>query len=236
MDGLNNQRPNFGGPAAPVAHAPKLEPQRDNNKKNRDYTKVLKLAYSVLLVGVLVLVVGVVLLVSINHSPNEADAVNANTYQAVFINVTGSNGGQAYFGHIVAINNEYIELNDVFYLQPGQNASSFTLNKLTCALYTPTDPMLINKSQVDFWENLSSSSQIAQDINKWNTEKLQCATPSTSQTSSNNNTNPSTSSSTTPSSSTTSSSTTPSSTSSTSASTSPQTTPNSSTGTSTPAH
>ena len=225
MDGLNNQRPNFGGPAAPVTHIPKLESQKEN-KKIRDYTKALKLAYSVLLVGVLVLVVGIVLLVSINHAPNEADSVNSSDYQAVFVNVAGSNGGQAYFGHIVAINNQYIELNNVFYLQPGQSASSFTLNKLTCALYTPTDPMLINKSQVDFWENLNSSSQITQDISKWNSEKLQCASPSTSQTA------PSSTKSSTGSSST-GSSTTPSTSTGTSSST---TAPSSSTGTTTTTH
>jgi hypothetical protein len=105
--------------------------------------------------------------------------VNKSDYQAVFVNVTGSSGGQAYFGKITSISPQYIVLDDVFYLEPGSTSNQFTLNNLNCALYSPNDTMVVNMSQVDFWENLASTSQVTKDINTYNSKNLKCGTAST---------------------------------------------------------
>ena len=82
------------------------------------------------------------------------------------------------------MNPNYIIMDNVFYLQPGSTSNQFTLNSLTCALYNPQNQIIIKTPQVAFWENLSKSSQIVTDINKWQTDKLQCAKSSTAATSS----------------------------------------------------
>jgi len=138
----------------------------------------MKFATVILLFGILVILVALIGTIATNNNTKESSFVNTNDYQAVFVNVTGSSGGQAYFGHIASINSSYIVLNDVFYLEAGTSSNQFTLNNLGCALYNPTDQMVINRDQVDFWENLRSNSQVTSDIGKWNTEKLTCPTNS----------------------------------------------------------
>jgi hypothetical protein len=128
----------------------------------------------VLLVSIAVLVVAVILFVVLDTN-SESSYVTKSDYQAVFVNVTGSSGGQAYFGHIVQLNSKYIELTGVFYLEPGSTNNQFTLNNLSCALYNPQDTMIINRDQVAFWENLKTNSQVTTDINKWHTDNLQCS-------------------------------------------------------------
>jgi hypothetical protein len=219
MDGISNlSKPDMSSVANASSGGSQREvhpdPRNEKRRSARGLPKVFQISYIVLFFCLLILIVSLVLYVSLDHSAQESNLINRKEYQSVFVNVTGSNGGQAYFGHIIAINSSYIVLNDVFYLQPGKSSNQFTLNKLSCALYDPVDPMVINRQQVDFWENVNNSSQIAQDINKWNSDNLQC-TNSTGPTGTSGATG--TSSSTTPSSSitdksssSTSTSTTPS--------------------------
>lgn len=149
----------------------------ENKKKKRIKNKILSLRtlWLVLLVGIAVLIIAVIAFVVNNSVSSQSSYVNKSEYQAVFVNVTGSSGGQAYFGHIVQLNSKYIELTGVFYLEPGSTNNQFTLNNLSCALYNPQDTMIINTDQVAFWENLKSNSQVTSDINKWNTDNLQCS-------------------------------------------------------------
>jgi len=141
----------------------------------------------VFLIGILIALVVVALF--FYKSTSEGSYVDTSTYQSVDINVAGQSGGQIYFGQIKTLNPNYIIMDNVFYLQAGTNSNNFTLNSLTCALYTPLNQIVIERSQVAFWENLSTKSQIVTDITKWHTDKLQCAKPTDS--------TPSTSSSTT---------------------------------------
>jgi hypothetical protein len=146
-------------------------------KKSRNSFSLfsLKGAIAVLLVGIAVVVAVLILYIATGHFYNEGSYVDKSQYQAVFINVNGSSGGQAYFGNITSINSRYIILNNAFYLETGTGANQYTLNNLSCALYNPVDQMVINRSQVAFWQNLKSNSTVTQDINKWNTDKLQCS-------------------------------------------------------------
>lgn len=170
----------------PPAHTP---------KKSKGSLLSLKSGIMIVLIGIVIIFVALLTYITVGHFANEANYVNKSEYQAVFININGSSGGQAYFGNIVAINSKYIVLNNAFYLQSGSTSNQFTLNNLTCALYNPQDQMVINRDQVAFWQNLKSTSAVTVDINKWNTDKLQCS--KSSSTSSNTTGAPSSSTNTT---------------------------------------
>lgn len=122
---------------------------------------------------------------------SQAKLVNDERYQAVFLN-----NGQVYFGKVKSINDKYINLNNIFYLQTdnqttssGAAPSNVTLVKLGCELHGPFDQMVINADQVIFWENLQDSSEVVKKINEYkntnkdgkcsdNTSTTQQATPS----------------------------------------------------------
>lgn len=160
-----------------------MSPHGKKTKHTKESVFSLKTVWMILFVGIAVLVVALIAYVVTNTVKSEASYVSSSDYQAVFVNVQGSSGGQAYFGHIQQINSQYIELSNVFYLEPGSSNNQFTLNNLSCALYNPQDTMLINRSQVAFWENLKTNSQVTSDINKWYTDNLQCSASTTASTS-----------------------------------------------------
>jgi len=107
-------------------------------------------------------------------TPNEAKYVDSSKYQAIFLT-----NNQVYFGKIKTVNNKFIDLQNIYYLNSPSNSNgtqnatstssnnSFSLIKLGCELHGPTDQMLINRDQVTFWENLKSGGQVAQAISKW---------------------------------------------------------------------
>ena len=204
----NEQKPQVNFQTAPSFAGPSHQAVQDKQRKSKSFkkfdVKFLTVAF-VVLIGVLVALIIAALVFYKTNSENSY--VNTSTYQSVDINVNGSTGGQIYFGKIVSMNPSYVVMDDVFYLQPGSSTNQFSLNSLTCTLYAPQNQIVINRSQVAFWENLAPKSQVVTDINKWHTDKLQCATSSAS-TSSSTTPSTSTSSSTTPSTSSTTSTTT----------------------------
>lgn len=178
-------------PSAPNNKTGKVSHLKDKFKDTNKWPKIFRAANIVAFFGVVILIITIVILVFEVHTKPEASLVNTSEYQAVFVNATGTDGGQAYFGHITALNNQYVELNDVFYLEPGKT-NQFTLNKLSCAIYTPNDPMVINRQQVEYWENVNNNSQVVQDINKWINQNLPCtSTSSTTPTTTSTTTTPS---------------------------------------------
>jgi hypothetical protein len=139
-------------------------PQQHNNHGQQKkglglphHSKLLKIFQVGLLTTVAVLLIGILLSVATYKENGEDRYVDTDKYQAVFLN-----GGQVYFGKIIALNNDYLTLSNIYYLrvnqqvQPGQEnqENNFTLAKLGCELHRPQDVMLINKEQVIFWENL----------------------------------------------------------------------------------
>jgi len=147
----------------------------------------------VVLTGALIILIVVALLIYKNNS--ESNYVNTSGYQSVDVRVSASTGDQVYFGKITSMNSSYIVMNDVFYLQPGATSNQFNLNSLTCTLSDPENQIIINRSQVVLWENLSAKSQVVTDIAKWHTDNLQCSkstTPASSATSSTTNSTSST--------------------------------------------
>jgi hypothetical protein len=106
-----------------------------------------------------------------------AVAIDSSKYQAVFFN-----NGQIYFGKLQSVNNDYMKLTDIFYLQsqqptdnkdatnPQKTSASQTnvqLIKLGDEIHGPEDEMVISKDQVLFYENLKPDGKVAQSIQKF---------------------------------------------------------------------
>ncbi len=147
-------------------------------RKHIDWaTRTVRLELFILLLGIALLLVALSLYFwSSSNASTEFDKVNKNKYQAVFLNGGATSGSVAYttyFGHILKINDKYVVLRDVFYLttdQTSQNNQSANpqLTKLGCQqLHSPYDEMVINRSQVAFWENLQDSGKVATAIKQW---------------------------------------------------------------------
>jgi hypothetical protein len=136
----------------------------------------LRAALMILLFAGTILVVALLVLLYFGGA-KEQNYINKDRQQAVFLT-----NGQVYFGKIKSINKEYIDLQQIYYLnvnqqvQPNQkdsNSSSSTSNqsvslvKLGCELHGPQDQMVINRDQITFWENLTTDGQVTKAINQW---------------------------------------------------------------------
>jgi hypothetical protein len=98
-------------------------------------------------------------------------AVKGKQYQAVFLT-----NGQVYFGKVSKVDNSYVKLTDIYYLQvqqqvqPEDKSKSSTeqpqvsLAKLGGELHGPEDIMYISRTQVLFWENLKTDGKVATAI------------------------------------------------------------------------
>lgn len=168
----NNARPATATNGTTPSLASPEGPGSSNRKKALHKLKsnrpslVLGVVFSA---SLLILVVAIILGLSTKSSENSY--VDKKDYQAVFLN-----GGQVYFGKINALNDRYIDLSDIYYLntndQNGQSASQSTqpnlsLVKLGCELHGPRDQMVINREQVMFWENLKNDSKVSTAIKQW---------------------------------------------------------------------
>lgn len=143
-----------------------------SSKKRGKFKKGGKLGqvlYTVFGVALLVLFVALLLSVALSKSQKESQYVDDTKLQAVFLN-----GGQVYFGNITTLNNDYLKLNNVYYLrvnnqnaqntQTNSSANDVSLVKLGCELHGPVDQMMITKDQVIFWENLKTDGQVAKAV------------------------------------------------------------------------
>ncbi len=100
---------------------------------------------------------------------NVASTIDGGKQQAVFFT-----NGQVYFGKLRVINNEYMKLTDIYYLQaktanadnPQQtsNGSDVQLIKLGDEIHGPEDEMVFSKSQVLFFENLKPDGNVSKTI------------------------------------------------------------------------
>lgn len=101
--------------------------------------------------------------------------INKDKYQAVFLT-----NGQVYFGKLKKVDDEYFRLNDIYYLQvskdlqaadgedkkPDAAASGSTpqLIKLGKEIHGPEDEMVLNETQILFFENLTDDGTVGQAI------------------------------------------------------------------------
>lgn len=128
---------------------------------------------------ILMAVVGLGLIVLVGwgilNGPKSANTtVDKNKYQAVFFT-----SGQVYFGKLSFVNNDYLELRDVYYIQSEGDTSanpdadnpeatpaggSMKLIKLGDEVHGPEDRMIINREQVLFYENLKPDGKVSELI------------------------------------------------------------------------
>jgi hypothetical protein len=110
-----------------------------------------------------------------NTTGSESGYVNKNDYQAVWVNV--GNTSQVYFGHIRAINSQYIALSDVFYLQSASSTPNkqLALTNLSCSAYNPQDNMVIKSTQVSYWNNLGAGSRYSLAMDNWTMAGSNCS-------------------------------------------------------------
>lgn len=107
-------------------------------------------------------------------SQSQTTGIDTSKYQAVFFT-----NGQVYFGKLQVINNDYMKLTDIWYLQTQSNSNSTnpqsttsdqsntpTLVKLGNEIHGPEDQMIIAKGQVLFYENLKPDGTVVKSITK----------------------------------------------------------------------
>jgi hypothetical protein len=124
------------------------------------------------IVALAIILVGVKICVARNTA---ADLLPADAYQAVFLS-----NGQVYFGHLSSVGNHY-RLDDVYYIRQdvqdtsdtnsnsntnstSTDDSQFSVIRLGEEIHQPENLMVINKSDVMFWENLQADSRVLDAI------------------------------------------------------------------------
>ena len=165
--------------AAPGAQNTAAGNTAQSKRNKSDKGKGARIVKARLGLAVVVLVVGVLAAALTGNAKPEKKYVDSNKLQAVFLNT-----GQVYFGNITTLNDRYLVVSNIYYLQTaggGTNnstASSVTLVKLGCELHEPFDQMVINRSSVTFWENLQDNGQVAKAVatfEKQNPNGQKCA-------------------------------------------------------------
>lgn len=127
----------------------------------------------VLLVGITVLLAALALGFGRGSHNSEAKYVDSKKYQAVFLN-----NGQVYFGNVQGVNDQYLRMTNIYYLTQANGSSNsssnssssnnYSLVKLGCQqIHDPEDAMVINRSEISFWENLSDSGKVVSSIKEF---------------------------------------------------------------------
>ncbi len=112
-------------------------------------------------------ILGAIMVSVFTQKTHIQDFVKTDQYQAVFLS-----NDQVYFGKITSINDRYLVLEDIFYLNVDQNLqdtdeTSVSLTKLGSELHGPEDQMFIYTKDIIFWENLKDDSQVVQAIEQY---------------------------------------------------------------------
>jgi hypothetical protein len=186
------------GPAPQATHpAPQAHMQPSGGRrKHIDWAqRTVRIELFIVLVGSALLLAAVSLYAAFsgNGIKSEADKINSKQYQAIFLNggvTSGSVSYSTYFGHISKLNDKYAVLHDVYYLTDQGTTSSQSaspqLTKLGCQqLHSPEDEMIINRSQIAFWENIKDDGKVVQAIKQFkqqNPNGPNCSQQSSSQT------------------------------------------------------
>lgn len=156
--------------APPAAH--------HGRRKHIDWAaRTVRLELFILIVGSALLLGALSLYLGFSNATtsSEFDRIDTSKYQAVFLNGGATSGSvlySTYFGHVTKMTDRYIVLRDIYYLTTDQNAqnsqSDPQLTKLGCQqLHSPFDEMVINRSQLAFWENLKDDGKVVKAIKQY---------------------------------------------------------------------
>jgi hypothetical protein len=124
-----------------------------------------------------IIILGVVGWFVWSNIQNAGTAIDSSKYQAVFF----PDSKNPYFGKLKQLNNGYMQLTDIYYLEAQTSASTdskdsqktstdqsnLQLIKLGNEIHGPEDKMIISKDQIQFYENLKPDSKVAQSIAKY---------------------------------------------------------------------
>jgi hypothetical protein len=99
------------------------------------------------------------------------EEINHDVFQAVFLK-----GGQTYFGKITKLTEKQLILEDIYYLRHNKTTNKagedVTLVKLGEELHGPEDKMIIERKEVQFFENLKADSDVSKAIKEYESSKL----------------------------------------------------------------
>jgi hypothetical protein len=125
-------------------------------------------------------IVGIILIVAVTaflifsffNSSTTSASIDSSKFQAVFFT-----NGQVYFGKLQPMNNDYMKLTNIFYLQAKtdttnpqkttEQSAGVELIKLGKEIHGPEDTMIISKNQILFFENLKNDGNVASTIIKY---------------------------------------------------------------------
>lgn len=144
-----------------------------STKGRSDRSKLLRTGAVVLLFCLTILVVAAIGVISFgSNGDDQSKLVNSKNYQAVFLT-----NGQVYFGNIKSVGRDSIRLQNIYYLTQNTTTDAkgntttdgnYTLVKLGCQqIHDPFDEMVIERSQVSFWENLQDSGKVVTSIKEF---------------------------------------------------------------------
>ena len=174
---------NRGSQQSPAAPRPSSAFPTENNSAKvpvrngrlRNQNKWLKWGAGVLVVAIAVLILALLSMSLLANNKSEDSYVDSNKLQAVFLT-----NNQVYFGKISQLNGKVLVLNNIYYLRTdssntaNQSANNnVSLVKLGCELHKPYDTMIINRDQVQFWENLQSDGQVANAVKQYQSSNPQ---------------------------------------------------------------
>lgn len=156
-------------PIAEESRAPYAAPTRQTQKKVKSFKKRFIIPGAILLALVLLFAGWI----AWTNTRNGLAGIETNKYQAVFFT-----NGQVYFGKLSQLNDKYLKLTNIYYLQtqstgsedanPQSTSSSASgdvkLIKLGQEIHGPEDQMVIARDQVLFYENIKSDGKVGQSI------------------------------------------------------------------------
>lgn len=130
------------------------------------------------LIVLLIIALGVAGWFGWSNMRGAASVIDSSKYQAVFLT-----NGQFYFGKLQTLNDGYLRLTDVYYIQDQSNSGASTdktaaqastndnnykLIKLGDEIHGPEDAMVIPSTQVLYYENLKTDGKVSQLIKQDN--------------------------------------------------------------------
>ena len=155
---------------------PQMPQGMPNSGMMRPRASMMRKLVTVIVVLVVIVVLGYIFRDKLTHKQD----ANLSGYQALFLT-----NGQVYFGKLSRTDSDYVKLTDIYYLQVNQQLQptgagtapaandqaqpQLSLVKLGNELHGPTDLMLVNRSQVLFFEDLKNDGKVAQAIQAYKT-------------------------------------------------------------------
>lgn len=176
MDSFSGRQARPTAPREVQAQQPAARPTTDGARSYNEPPKHKESKKRITLILAIVAAVLVLAGLIFGYQAMMGSPIAKDKYQAVFLT-----NGQVYFGKLQRIG-DYYKLTNVYYLQASQTAEGSNspqqaadtksnggvqLIKLGNEVHGPEDSMVIDKSQVLFFENLKNDGKVVDSITKY---------------------------------------------------------------------